>query len=105
MSQIDVPGMTTPKILKADGYAPKDFTRASLDRIRYDIKKQAASPQGLRPPRGLSTVEKNRAFAEKDLSRQKTEQSISELQKHVAHLEEQVEFLKKISFLASQQKK
>ncbi|MCF0159044.1 MAG: hypothetical protein HUJ83_11100 [Veillonella sp.] len=103
MSQIDVQGMTTRKIMQAAGYLPEDFSRGALDQLRVHIKAQAASPEGLQPPKGQSIEEKNKAFAEKKLAEQKTEQSIVELQKHVAHLEAQVEFLKKISFLSDQQ--
>ena len=105
MSKINEKGMTTFKIMEAAGYDIHDFNRPLLDHLRQKIKAQAASPEGLQPPRVLSHSEKIKAFAEKDLAQQKTKQSIAELQKHVAHLEAQVEFLKKISFLADQQKR
>ena len=97
MSQVYLPGMTAPKILKAAGYDPKMFTRGSIDNLRMRILAEAASSEGLKPPRGLSQAAKIKAYAEKDLDHQRTATSIKELQSKVVHLEQQVEFLKKIS--------
>ena len=97
MSQVHVPGMTTPKILKAAGYDPKMFTRGTIDSLRKRILKEASSKEGLKPPRGLSQSEKTMAYAAKDLEKQRTSTSIKELQNRVVHLEQQIEFLKKIS--------
>lgn len=44
---------------------------------------------------GLSTEQQLAAFEAKDLSTQKTDASIKELQERIVHLEKQVEFLKK----------
>ncbi len=97
MSQVDKPGMTTPKILKAAGYDPKMFSRTTIDHIRIKIKAEANSPKGLKAPRGLSQAEKIEAYAKKDLDAQRTSTSVKELQSRVVHLEQQIEFLKKIS--------
>ena len=97
MSQVDLPGMTAPKILKAAGYDPKMFTRTTIDHIRVSILTESRSPEGLKPPRGLSQAEKTQAYAQKDLDAQRTSTSIKELQNRVVHLEQQIEFLKKIS--------
>ena len=97
MSQVHKSGMTCPKILKAAGYDPKMFSRPFIDHLRKRILVEAASPEGLKPPRGLSQAEKIKAFAEKNLDSQRTATSIKELQSRVVHLEQQVEFLKKIS--------
>ena len=96
-SQLDVPGMTTPKILRAAGYDPSYFSRATMDWLRKQIRAELASPEGLKPPRGLSREEKLKIFAEKDLSEQKTDASIKEIQERIVHLEHQINFLKKIS--------
>lgn len=97
MSQVYKPGMTCPKILKAAGYDPKMFSRPFIDHLRKRILVEAASPEGLQPPKGLSQAERIKAFAEKNLDSQRTSTSIKELQSRVVHLEQQVEFLKKIS--------
>lgn len=100
--QTRVPGMTTKKILLKAGYNPDWFTRESLDQLRRHILQQAASPQGLRPPRGLSSAERTALFEKQDLSKQRTDTTIKQLQERIVHLEQQVEFLKKISHLRNQ---
>ena len=65
--------------------------------MRKRILKEADSERGLRPPRGLSTEQRIAAFEAKDLSMQRTDTSIKELQERIVYLEKQVEFLKKIS--------
>ncbi len=97
MSKVNEPGMTCPKILRAAGYDTTFLKRSYFDSLRKKILTEAASPEGLKPPRGLSQTEKIRAFAKKDLERQKASTSIRELQDRVVHLEQQIEFLKKIS--------
>ena len=97
MSQVNTPGMTAPKILRAAGYDTKIFTRDMITNLRRTILSEAASPEGLKPPRGLSQAEKTAAYAKKDLDSQRTSTSIKELQNRVVHLEQQIEFFKKIS--------
>lgn len=97
MSKVNEPGMTCPKILRAAGYDTTFLKRSYFDSLRKKILTEAASSEGLKPPRGLSQTEKIRAFAKKDLERQKASTSIRELQDRVVHLEQQIEFLKKIS--------
>ena len=97
VSQVALPGMTTRKIFKAAGYDPEMFTRSALDSIRSKILKESKSPEGLKPPRGLSPAQRTAVYAKKDLDAQRTSTSIKELQNRVVHLEQQIEFLKKIS--------
>ncbi|HIQ98108.1 MAG TPA: hypothetical protein IAB23_00245 [Candidatus Scybalocola faecavium] len=93
--QMSIPGMTTRKIMLAAGYDPSFFTRASLDALRKRIRKEASSPKGFSDPRGLSSQERIQQFAEKDLSKQRTDKSIQQMQQRIVHLEYQLEFLKK----------
>ena len=86
-----------PQILKAAGYDPSWFTKGCKSSLRRRILEEADSERGLRAPRGLSTAEQIAAFESKNLSKQKTEASIKELQERIVHLEKQVEFLKKTS--------
>ena len=99
--QVNVPRMTTKKIMRAAGYDPSFFSEKSLDALRIRILREAASPEGFKVPRGLSTSERIAQFATKDLAKQSTDASIKELQGRVVHLEQQIEFLKKISHIRS----
>lgn len=90
---------STIEIFKAAGYDISFFSRDNLDAIKAHILKEADSETGLRVPKGLSTEQKTAAFEAKDLSKQKTDATIKELQERVVHLEKQVEFLKKISHI------
>lgn len=105
VDQTKVKGMTTKKILSAAGYNPDWFSKGCLDGMRCHILKEANSPEGLRPPRGLSSAEKTKQFAAKDLAKQNADQSIKELQDRIVHLEAQIEFLKKISHIRAQAEK
>lgn len=71
---------TTPEVLKAAGYDPSWFAQGCKSSLRRRILEEADSEQGLRPPRGLSTEQQLAAFEAKDLSTQKTDASIKELQ-------------------------
>ena len=88
---------TTPEVLKSAGYDPSWFAQGCKSSLRKRILKEADSERGLRPPRGLSTEQRIAAFEAKDLSMQRTDTSIKELQERIVYLEKQVEFLKKIS--------
>lgn len=103
--QVKIPGMTTKKIFSAAGYDPEWFSKGCLDAIRYQILKEANSPEGFKDPRGLSNIEKTKQFAQKDLSKQNTDQAVKELQDRIVHLESQLEFLKKISHIRKQMEK
>jgi len=101
LSQIREHGKTTDEALRAAGYDPMLFSTAGKNSLRRRILDEARSEQGLRPPRGLSQEERIAAFEAKDLSRQRSETSIKELQERIVYLEKQIEFLKKISNIAN----
>ena len=96
VDQVKNHGLTAPKVLKAAGYDSKMFSRTTIDHLRKKILAEAASPEGLQPPRGLSQADRIKAYAKKDLNAQRTSTSIKEMQQRIVHLEQQVEFLKKI---------
>ena len=104
VEQVSVPGMTTKKIMRAAGYDPDFFSTRALSSMRRRILEEAASPDGFKAPRGLSNEEKIAQFAAKDLAKQRTKTSIRELQDRVVRLEQQIEFLKKISRIRSSRK-
>lgn len=97
LDQIQNHGLSTKKALMAAGYHPEWFTLSGRDALRKRILDEARSEKGLQPPKGLSTEQKIAAFEAKNLSGQKTDVSIREMQERIVHLEKQVEFLKKIS--------
>ena len=99
--QMKIPGMTTPKILRAAGYDTSIISRSSMDKLRINIRTELASGKGFKQPKGLSSKEKTEYFAAKNLEKQNTKATIKELQEHIVHLEQQVEFLKKISHIRS----
>ncbi len=105
VEQLEKPGMTTKMIMRAAGYDPDIFSKTTLDRIRIRIRREAASPEGLHPPRGLSEEEKAAQFAAKELSKQQTEKTIKEMQERIVKLEAEITFLKKISAIRKQSKK
>lgn len=97
--QANIPGMTTKKIFLAAGYDLDCFSKESLDSIRRTILTEANSPEGFKAGRGLSHAEKAAQFAAKDLAKQSTDASIKEMQERIVHLEQQINFLKKISHI------
>lgn len=97
--QMHLPGMTTSKIFSLAGYDVSMFSRGQLDRFRMKVRQELASETGLKPVRGMSPAERTAAFEAKDLSKQRTQTSIKELQERVVYLEQEIEFLKKISRL------
>ena len=60
------------------------------------FKKQAASSEGLREPKGQSKEERLAKFAKEDFQKKHTKVAIRELQQKIVHLEQEIEFLKKI---------
>lgn len=99
VDQIRNHNKTAPAALIAAGYDISMFTRSTIDSLRRKILIEADSETGLKPPRGLSSEERIRAFEDKNLSQQRTDTSIKELQERIVMLEKQVEFLKKISLI------
>ena len=92
-------GMKSPKIFQAAGFDPEMLGRPRMYAALKSFKAEAASPEGLREPRGKSREEKLAAFAKDELSKKQTKKAIRELQNKVVHLEQQIEFLKKIQSL------
>ena len=96
VDQVRNHGLSTPKALRAAGYDTTFFTRGTMDRLRQRIFAEADSPEGLKPPRGLSQAERTKAYAKKNIEAQKTSTTLKEMQQRIVHLEQQIEFLKKI---------
>lgn len=92
-------GMKSPMIFQSCGFDPDMLGKTRMYAALKAFKKEAASPQGLHEPRGKSREEKLAAFAKEKLSQKHTKTAIRELQNRIVHLEQQVEFLKKIQSL------
>ena len=92
-------GMKSPQIFQTAGFDPEMLGKSRMYMALKNFKKEAASPDGLQEPKCKSREEKLAAFAREDLSQKQTKKAIRELQEKVVHLEQQIEFLKKIQSL------
>lgn len=86
MNNIDKPGMTNAKVFELAGYRREHFTEKCMWYVIHSIRKEAASPEGLKEPKTV-----NRSTPRKKHS----ETEFKELQDRVNLLEQQIEFLKK----------
>ena len=89
-------GMKSTQIFLEAGFNPEMLGKKRIYSALKKFKKEAASPEGLREPRGKSKEERLVDFAQEDFSKKHTKTAIRELQQRVIHLEQQIEFLKKI---------
>lgn len=89
-------GTMSPDIFRKAGFDPEALGKPRMYAAVKAIKKQANSPEGLRPSRGKSRDECIAEFAREDFEKKQTKTAIRELQKRIVHLEQQIEFLKKI---------
>jgi len=79
------------------GYG-KIFTSMYMSKVLERIRKEAQSEEGFKDPL------KSKTFENKALEKMKYEKAIKELQEHIVYLEQEIDFLKKISILNNQQK-
>lgn len=92
-------GKTSVNIFMEAGYDPEILTRKRIYTFAKFTKEEAKSPEGFRvPKRTKSEIE----FAKKNSEHEKTSGAVKDLQKQVTKLEQEVDFLKKISFLQKQ---
>lgn len=96
LEQASKPGMTFRKVAIGAGYDPELLPPSYFRNYLSVVRKEAASPGGLKPPKGPSTAEKLRMQAKERTSKEK-DAEIEALKERVAKLEEQILFLKKIS--------
>ena len=89
-------GMTSVKIFEKAGYDQSVLNKQRMYSAIKNIKREAASPEGLKPPRGTKRAEQ---FAKEELSKKRNSTAIKELQERIVYLEQEIEFLKKISLL------
>lgn len=85
-------------IYRNAGYDIEMLGRSRINHKSQKIRKEAASPDGLKPVRNVRE-EQIAAFASRDLEKEEEVKAIKELQREITLLEQEVEFLKKILFL------
>lgn len=92
-------GNTSINIFIAAGYDPKILGKQRIYTFAKYLRLEAQSPEGLRGPKRYKC---EADFAQKELDKERTSTAIKDLQKQVVHLEQELEFLKKISALQKQ---
>ena len=92
-------GTKSPEIFRKAGFDPEVLGKPRIYAALKTFKHQAASPEGLRPSCKKTREEQLAEFANEDYDRKHTKVAIRELQNRIVHLEQQIEFLKKIQFL------
>ena len=83
-------GMTLKKVFIKAGYDPDMLGVGRMDSVIKEARDEAASPCGFH-----ETGKSTRTIIKEELSKKNTKASIQALQKQVAYLEQEVEFLKK----------
>ena len=92
-------GLKSTQIFPKAGFDPEMLGTPRMIGALKHFKREAASPKGLHEASGKSREERLAEFAKKDLAKKQTQTAIRELQNKVIHLEQQIEFLKKIQSL------
>lgn len=95
-------GVKSPEIFRRAGFEPEMLGKPRMYAALKSFKTEAASPEGLHEPRCKSREERLADFAREELTKKHTKTAIRELQEKVVHLEQQIEFLKKIQSLEEQ---
>lgn len=92
-------GLTSPEIFRKAGFDTEMLGKQRVYHTIKHFKKEAASPKGLQEGKKITEEKCRERFAKEDYSKKQTKVAIRELQNKVVHLEQQIEFLKKIRFL------
>ena len=80
------------------GFDPDILGTSRMYAAIKKFKKEAASPEGLRETSSKTREQRMAQFAKAEYDKKHTKVALRELQKKVVHLEQQLEFLKKIHF-------
>lgn len=89
-------GLKSPEIFLSAGFDPEMLGKPRMYSALKSFKKEAASSEGLHEPRGKSKEERLAEFAKEDFEKKHTKVALRELQQKIVHLEQEIEFLKKI---------
>lgn len=87
-----IQGVKPKKIFAMAGYE-NIFTTKEYSSYLARIRKEAQSEQGFRD------ITQRKAFKDKQFEKMKYEKAIKELQDHIVYLEQEIDFLKKITAL------
>lgn len=90
-------GVKPKKIFVMAGYE-NIFTTKEYSSYLVRIRKEAQSEQGFRD------IKQSKAFKDKQFEKMKYEKAIKELQDHIVYLEQEIDFLKKITALNNKEK-
>ena len=104
MRELQTSKCTNRMIFEKAGYDTELLGHERMKSLMRLIKAEAASPEGLREPKEGTREQNLERKLKEDLTKKKTDTAIRELQERVNHLEQQVEFLKKISSLRKKPK-
>jgi hypothetical protein len=91
LNEIEKPGITHKQAFRNAGYDPDILGHSRVQSIILHLRRQAASPGGLR-----ETGPSRDRLAKEDLSKKRTETAIRELQKELLKTQQELAFLKKI---------
>lgn len=89
IDNIDKPGMTAAKVFDLAGYSENLFSPEVRRYVVKHIREEAASPDGLKEPKEIRLSVPRKKHSETEFK---------ELQERVSILEQQVNFLKKVSY-------
>ena len=90
-------GTKTSKIFEMAGYEQL-FSSNNMSKYIGRIRKEAQSPEGFKD------ITKSKSFKDKQFEKMKYEKAIKELQDHIVYLEQEIDFLKKITALNNKEK-
>jgi len=91
-------GLKSPEIFVKAGFDPEILGTSRMYAAIKKFKKEAASPEGLRETSSKTREQRMAQFAKEEYDKKHTKVALRENQKKVVHLEQQLEFLKKIHF-------
>ena len=94
--KIDEPGMTLRKLYQEAGYDPDMIGMMRMKGYLRKVRDEIAQTGDVKPT-GRTREEELAAFAARDMNKQQTRATLKELQTKVIYLEQEIEFLKKIS--------
>lgn len=94
MENVDKPKMTSTKIFRLAGYSDDLFSPKVRRTVVLNIRREAASEEGLQEPKPLRTKAPKKKIH--------SETEFKELQQRVTLLEQQIDFLKKSQLLKKQ---
>ena len=98
LSVIDEPGMTLRKVFTEAGYDVDMIGRNRIKAFLHRLRKEAASRGGLKPPKRTREEEMD-AFAAMEMDKKQMRAAMKEMHSKIIYLEQEIEFLKKISQL------